>query len=92
MRNMKKILLSLSVICLFAITSCSKVYPGMVTTASSIKTGEARKKVWFGMAKDVDISIATAAKNGGITKVATVDHGFKGGIFSKTYFTRVTGE
>ena len=74
------------------ITSCSRVFPGMVTTAGVVKTGEARKKVWFGIYKDIDISIYTAAKNGGITKVATVDHGFKGGLFSKTYFTIVTGE
>lgn len=89
---MKKILLMSSVIALVGFTSCTRVFPGMVTTASSIKTGEARKKVWFGIAKSIDVSIATAAKNGGITKVATVDYGFKGGLFSKTYFTKVTGE
>lgn len=89
---MKKILLMSSVIALVGFTSCTRIYPGMVTTASSIKTGEARKRVWFGIAMNVDVSIATAAKNGGITKVATVDYGVKGGLFSTTYFTRVTGE
>lgn len=72
--------------------SCARVYPGMVTTASVVKTGEAKKKVWFGIAKNVDVSIATAAKNGGITKVATVDYGVKPGLFKTIYFTRVTGE
>lgn len=73
-------------------SSCSRIYPGMVTTAGSVKEGIAKKKVWFGIAMNVDVSIATAAKNGGITKVATVDYGVKGGLFSKTYFTKVTGE
>lgn len=89
---MKKIILMSSVIALVGFTSCTRIYPGMVTTASSIKKGEARKKVWFGIAKSVDVSLATAAKNGGITKIATVDYGMKGGLFSKTYFTVVTGE
>lgn len=74
------------------LASCTVVFPGMVTTAGSKKEGIAKKRIWFGIAKDVDVSIATAAKNGGITKVATVDYGFKGGLFSKTYFTKVTGE
>lgn len=89
---MKKILLLSSVVAALAFTSCTQVYPGMVTTASSVKKGVASKKVWFGIYKDIDVSAATAAKNGGITKVATVDYGFKGGLFSKTYFTIVTGE
>ncbi|MGZ4090222.1 MAG: TRL domain-containing protein, partial [Bacteroidia bacterium] len=53
-------------------TSCTRVFPGMVTTAASKKEGIAKKKVWFGIAKSVDVSLATAAKNGGITKIATV--------------------
>ncbi|MES2138839.1 MAG: TRL domain-containing protein [Bacteroidota bacterium] len=89
---MKKIFIMSSVVALLGTTSCTKIYPGMVTTASSIKTGVATKKVWFGIAKDIDVSVATAAKIGGITKVATVDYGMKGGLFSKTYFTKVTGE
>lgn len=89
---MKKFILSATVIGACLLSSCTHVYPGMVTTAKAEKTGEARKKVWFGIAKNVDISVATAAKNGGISKVATVDYGIKRGLFSKTYFTRVTGE
>ena len=89
---MKKIFLLGFVIAAFGITSCTAVYPGMVTTAASIKEGVVKKKVWFGVAMNVDLSIATAAKNGGITKVATVDYGMKGGLFSKTYFLKVTGE
>jgi hypothetical protein len=89
---MKKIFILAVLISVLGITSCTIVYPGMVTTASSIKEGTVKKKVWFGIAKDVDLSLVTAAKNGGITKIATVDYGFKGGLFSKTYFIKVTGE
>jgi hypothetical protein len=89
---MKKIVLSAAIAGAFILTSCTVVKPGMVTTAKSLKTGEARKKVFFGIAKNVDVSIATAAKNGGITKVATVDYGIKHGFCTTTYFTRVTGE
>lgn len=74
-------------------TSCvTRIYPGMVTNASSTKEGIAKKTVWFNIAKDIDLSIATAAKNGGIKKVATVDYGVTIGMFKRTYFTRVTGE
>jgi hypothetical protein len=89
--TMKKILL-VSVISLIGFTSCTRVYPVMVTQAASIKTGKAEKQVWFGIYKDIDLGAAAAAKNGGITKIATVDRGVKGGFFNKTYFTIVTGE
>jgi hypothetical protein len=64
----------------------------MVTKASSVKTGKIEKKIWFGISFDTDLSIASAAKKANITKIATVDRGVKGGLFSKTYFTIVTGE
>lgn len=41
---MKKIFIMSSVVALIGMTSCAKIYPGMVTTASSIKTGVAIKK------------------------------------------------
>lgn len=90
---MKKniIIISAIVVSMFT-TSCMVTYPGIATTASSQKVGIAKKKVWFGLAFNVDVSIATAAKNGGIKKVATVDYGVRGGLFSRTYFTKVTGE
>ncbi|MCC6372269.1 MAG: hypothetical protein IT236_14795 [Bacteroidia bacterium] len=90
---MKKLVLISKVLVLsLVMASCTRVYPGMVTTAASVKEGIAKKKVWFGIAMNVDVSLATAAKNGGITKIATVDYGVKGGLFSKTYFVKVTGE
>ncbi len=90
---MKKIFILIIAAVAFISTSCvTRVYPGMVTQASSVKTGIASKRVWFGIAKDVDVSIATAAKNGGIKRVATVDYGIRFGFFNRTYFTKVTGE
>ncbi len=89
---MKKTALFIAVIGAMALASCTRYYPGMVTTAASLKTGEARKTVWFGIATNVDVSVATAAKNGGLTKVATVDYGIKSGLFKTVYITRVTGE
>lgn len=88
---MKKIVILSTVFACIALTSCTRVYPGMVTTAGSVKQGIAKQKVFFGLG-NIDVSAATAAKNGGITKIATVDRGVKGGLFSKTYFTVVTGE
>ena len=89
---MKKLLLLVSVISLIGFTSCTRVYPTLITKAASIKTGKVEKKVWFGICTNKDLSTYTAAKNGGITKVATVDRGVKRGLFNKTYFTIVTGE
>ena len=89
---MKKILIATAFVSVLGITSCTSVYPGMVTTASSVKEGIVTKKVWFGIAGNVDLSLATAAKNGGLTKIATVDYGIKRGLFTKTYFIKVTGE
>ena len=42
---------------------------------------------------NVDVSLQTAAKNGGITKIATVDVRVKDVLgFMQTYTTVVTGE
>ena len=90
---MKKIVLASKIIFLAVImASCTTIYPGMVTNARSVKEGIAKERVWFGLAFNVDISLAKAAKNGGITKIATVDYGIRRGLFSKTYITKVTGE
>lgn len=75
--------------------SCSVSGPGFVTdNAVNTKTGEASYNVWiFGIRPmDADASIRTAAKNGGITKVASVDYKVKGGLLKTTYSTIVTGE
>jgi len=87
---MKKILL-LSLIAI-SMASCSVTYPGVATGNEAVKEGVSEKTVWFGIAlTPVDVSIEKAAKNGKITKIATVDHQIKAGLFSKTYKTIVTG-
>lgn len=75
------------------LTSCSVAGPIVATgNTNAGKEGIAKKKIWFGLAlKPVDVSIEKAAKNGKITKIATVDYKVSAGLFSKTYETIVTG-
>ncbi len=88
---MKKIL-CLAVLAI-SLASCSATYPVTATGGESVKTGVAEKTVWFGLAlKPVDVSIEKAAKNGNIKNVATVDAQIKGGLFTTTYKTIVTGK
>jgi hypothetical protein len=88
----KQIIIASVVLASVFATSCSMVSPGIATQAASTKVGIAEKKVWFGLAFNVDVSAATAAKNGGIKKIATIDHGVRRGFLNTTYFTKVTGE
>ena len=88
----KQIIIASAALVLLLTSSCSMVSPGIATQATSSKVGIAEKKVWLGLAFNVDVSIATAAKNGGIKKVATVDYGVRRGFLNTTYFTKVTGE
>lgn len=102
---MKKLVVSaLAAIALAAVaTSCTTVTPGIgfggasaVNPYSSIqKTGEATGLLLFGQLPllTADYSVSTAAKNGGITKIHTVDSRRKsilGIVVWKT--TIVTGE
>jgi len=67
--------------------------PHSVGSASIEKTGQSSGSLILGLFGNVDAGIATAAKNGGITKVATVDHEVKSILgFIVTYTTTVTGE
>lgn len=74
--------------------SCSVSGPWMVSNNKiGSKRGEAKRKIFFGITfGHTDLGLATAAKNGGITRIATVDWKVKGGLFSTTYSTIVTGE
>ncbi|MCR4734370.1 MAG: TRL-like family protein [Treponema sp.] len=100
---MKKVILS--ILAAFAVTaiatSCTTISPGygfgsqaVVPGVAMKKTGEASGKFLFGMLPlpSADTSIATAAKNGGITKIATIDTKVYrlGPLVTKT--TIVTGE
>lgn len=73
--------------------SCSKSGPILATDSSSQKKGTAEYSVILGIfrPKDADISIATAAKNGDISNVATVDYQIESKLFKTTYRTIVTG-
>lgn len=75
------------------IASCSHSRPILITDNPSEKTGTAEMDVILGIFRPMkgDLSIQTAAKNGGITKVSTVDFIVKSKIFKVTYQTVVTG-
>jgi hypothetical protein len=95
---MKKVLVFLAILVVLAITGCTTTAPFDLTNNSAgLKVGESSGTVLLGgiFTKDlvVDCSIQTAAKNAGITKVATVDQKVYDvlGIIT-TYTTIVTGE
>lgn len=76
------------------LASCSITTP-LTATSNTIgkKVGTSKATIWFGLCFGGDCSVQTAAKNGGITKVSTVDVKHKNvlGIFmSKTCI--VTGD
>ena len=93
---MKRIISKISMIVLAGVvlTSCAVSSPLMVTSNKvGTKTGEASYKVIFGIAPlNADAGAIKAAKNGKITKIATVDQTIKGGLFTATVTTVVTGE
>jgi hypothetical protein len=79
-----------------ALMGCPAVKIPMAAGGATVgaKTGQASGSIILGMFGDVDASSATAAKNGGITKIATVDTKFKNMLFGLviTVETTVTGE
>lgn len=94
---MKKIIKNISLVAiLVSMASCTVAGPLIVTDnpgGKDAKKGEASYKVVLGFRPfNADASIATAAKNGGIKKVSTVDLKMKAGFFVTTYTTVVTGE
>lgn len=77
------------------LASCSMTYP-VAATSNPVgsKVGTSKGTVFLGiLAFGVDVSIQTAAKNGGITKISTVDMK-RGDILGliQNYETIVTGE
>ena len=93
---MKKVM---TIIALFAVvammSSCSLTLP-VAATSNPVgnKVGQATATGFFGVLFfDADASIRTAAKNGGITKISTVDIR-QGNVLNLivTYTTIVTGE
>lgn len=92
---MKKISIILASVLMLSLTSCMQQYETIVTSGKvSTKEGVAKKLVILGIYLKADLSIATAAKNGGITKISTVVYGMRaplGPLYQK-YYTKVTGE
>ncbi|MBL7900759.1 MAG: hypothetical protein JNK73_02080 [Bacteroidia bacterium] len=68
---------TLAVVCsaLLIASSCSVTHPLMAPTTNTVgkKVGEAKAKWVLGLCFGADHSVLTAAKNGGITKIATID-------------------
>jgi predicted small lipoprotein YifL len=94
---MKNIIKNISIVAvLILMASCSVSGPLILTDnpgGKDSKKGESSYKVILGFPPfKADASIATAAKNGGIKKVSTVDLKMKAGFFVTTYTTVVTGE
>jgi outer membrane murein-binding lipoprotein Lpp len=94
---MKKMLVLLAALAVFLIAGCKTVYTPLTVTTNPVgtKVGEATANVGQFGGKDRDYSIQTAAKNAGITKIATVDIRHKYSLIPglvNTYTTIVTGE
>jgi hypothetical protein len=94
---MKKMLVLLAALAIFVMAGCTTVVPvDLTTNAVGSKVGESKARVFSGgqFGGNFDWSIQTAAKNGGITKIATVDKKttrILGGLII-THVTIVTGE
>lgn len=93
MKNLKLFLVGLAVTAFFA--SCSITFPvGATSNAVGSKVGKAKATCYFyALCFDQDASIKSAAKNGNISKISTVDINY-GNILGiiVTYETIVTGE
>lgn len=97
---MKKLITIISAMVLVgALNSCSISGPltstNILVTDNPIgsKVGVAERKIFLGITLGhTDLSLRTAAANGGISKIATVDYKIKGGLFTTTYSVVVTGE
>jgi hypothetical protein len=92
----KYVLVFLAVLVVLAITGCTTTEPvDLTNNPVGTKVGESSGTLVFGGAfgGTVDYSLQTAAKNGGINKISTVDLRIRNlGIFGVTYTTIVTGE
>ena len=75
---MKKVFGAILAAALVLAMSCTTVSPGSADSGATAnaKRGEATGNFLFGYIPlmSSDVSIATAAENGGIRKIATVDH------------------
>ncbi|MBN2662901.1 MAG: TRL-like family protein [Bacteroidales bacterium] len=95
MKKLRNSILGLVAVGAMLLTSCSIVVPVAATSNPvGTKVGTSKATVYLGfLALDQDASIQTAAKNGGIKKISTVDMK-QGNVLGLiwTYETIVTGE
>jgi hypothetical protein len=75
MKKLRNVLIGLAVAFALTFASCSATHPYWVTTNPiGTKVGKSSGTCYIRiLCFDADYSIQTAAKNGGITKIATVD-------------------
>lgn len=75
MKNFRNVIIGLVVVVALFFASCSATHPYWVTTNPiGTKVGKSSGTCYFRvLCFNVDYSIQTAAKNGGINKIATVD-------------------
>ena len=99
---MKKLLLLLPVVAILAACAMptletgssmfsSTQQPMLVGTERGTKIGRACARNYFGIWTEGDMSVATAKRNGNITKIATVDKDVKGYLVYAEVCTVVTG-
>lgn len=88
---MKKILSALVV--MLALASCTTTYP-LTATSNPLgsKIGQSSYSFLLGIPMGGDAGIYAAAKNGGITKISTVDVKVSPMLFITTVTTQVSGE
>lgn len=93
MKTFKRLLFT-AIFCI-SLSACSITMPGTATSNPvGSKVGTSKGTVVLGFSFDEDASIQTAAKNGGITRISTVDVKITNVLFYLfvTYETIVTGE
>ena len=94
---MKKVIVIVALaFAMIALMGCPAVNIPMAAASATVgaKTGQASGSIILGLFGDVDAGSLAAARNGGITKIATVDTKIKnllGGLVI-TFTTTVTGE
>jgi len=91
---MKKILLWLTVTSMLTMAACATTYP-LTATSNPVgsKMGQASATYLLGIPLgNSDMGIYTAAKNGGITKISTVDVKYQPMFLIATVTTLVSGD
>lgn len=90
---MKKLVLAILVLVVLTLAACSSLTLPVEITDNPVgpKTGEATATQIGPILLSGDISYSTAAANGGVTKIATVERRFEKTLFVVKVTTIVTG-